>query len=85
MKVKFLRVKIGSYKDKMSNEKSLYQTIGKLFIKDDGKINLLLDPTFNPAGVPESLRYNGQISVYVNDQERGNEDGVKSNQDFSYF
>ena len=70
MKVKFLRVKTGSYKDKSGQDKALYQNIGKLLIKDDGQMSILLDTTFNPAGISEGLRYNGQVSVYVNDSDR---------------
>ena len=46
-----LSVKVGSYRDNQGNEKARYKTIGALMMGDKGPY-LVLDRTFNPAGVP---------------------------------
>lgn len=46
-----LSVKVGTYRDNQGNEKARYKTIGALFHGDRGPY-IVLDRTFNPAGVP---------------------------------
>ncbi len=50
-KVKDLAVKVGSYM-KDGKEKGRYINIGMVMQKDDGGEFILLNRTFNPAGVP---------------------------------
>ncbi len=50
-KIKDLAVKVGSYV-KDGKEKGRYINIGMVMQKDDGGEFILLNRTFNPAGVP---------------------------------
>jgi hypothetical protein len=50
-KIKDLAVKVGTYQ-KDGKEKGRYINIGAVFQKDDGGEFILLNRTFNPAGVP---------------------------------
>ena len=50
-KVKDLAVKVGSYQ-KDGKEKGRYLNVGVILKTDDGGEFILLDRTFNPAGVP---------------------------------
>jgi len=47
-----LAVKIGTYTDRQGNEKGRWKNIGSVLQMDDGGKVLLIDRTFNPAGVP---------------------------------
>ena len=51
-KVYDLAVKIGSYKNRDGEEKAKYLNIGAIIEKDDGGRFMLMNRTFNPAGVP---------------------------------
>lgn len=51
-KVYDLAVTVGHYTDNAGTEKSRYQNIGVVLQKDDGGKFILLDRSFNPAGVP---------------------------------
>lgn len=51
-KVKNLAVKIGSYTDRSGKERGRWHNIGSVMEDDNGGKFLLLDRTFNPAGVP---------------------------------
>ena len=46
-----LVVKTGSYTDNQGNEKGRYKNVGACMSGKDGGFFLLLDRTFNPAGV----------------------------------
>lgn len=46
-----LAVKTGTYKDKEGKEKGRYKNVGSVFAGDNG-LYMVLDRTFNPAGVP---------------------------------
>lgn len=50
-KIKDLAVKVGTY-EKDGQTKNRYMNIGAILEKDDGGKFMLLDRTFNPAGVP---------------------------------
>lgn len=63
-KIKDLAVKTGSY---VSNgeTKNRYINVGSMMKSDDGSVFLLLNTTFNPAGVPNpENRDNVLISVF---------------------
>ena len=47
-----LAVKVGTYTDRSGNEKGRWKNIGSVLQMDDGGKVLLIDRTFNPAGVP---------------------------------
>jgi hypothetical protein len=46
-----LAVKIGSYTDRNGDQKNRYKNIGAVMTGSDGGEFMLLDRTFNPAGV----------------------------------
>lgn len=46
-----LAVRTGEYQDRSGNTKGRYKNIGKVMRNDNGQF-MLLDKTFNPAGVP---------------------------------
>lgn len=63
-KVKDLAVKTGSYTVN-GETKNRYKNVGSLMKTDDGNFFILLDTTFNPAGVPNpDARDNVLISVF---------------------
>lgn len=63
-KVKDLAVKTGSYTVN-GETKGRYKNVGSLMKSDDGNFFILLDKTFNPAGVPgDPDRDNILISVF---------------------
>lgn len=48
-----LAVKVGSYVDKDGNDKNRYQNVGCIMQSENGPF-MLLNKTFNPAGVPNT-------------------------------
>jgi len=44
-------IKKGSYKDKNGEEKINWEKVGAVFRNDDNSVYILMDRTFNPAGV----------------------------------
>lgn len=70
-KVKELGVKTGSYTVN-GEEKARWKNVGSMMKGDDGSYFLLLDTTFNPAGVPNpDNRDNVLISVFDLRDESG--------------
>lgn len=64
-KIKDLAVKTGSYVDNTGATKNRYKNVGSLMKSDDGSVFILMDTTFNPAGVPNpDNRDNVLISVF---------------------
>ena len=47
-----LAVKTGTYTDRNGNEKGRWQNVGSVLETNDGGRVILLNRTFNPAGVP---------------------------------
>jgi len=47
-----LAVVVGHYTDNAGTEKSRYQNVGVVLEKDDGGRFILMDRSFNPAGIP---------------------------------
>ncbi len=45
-------VKTGEYTNDQGEVKGRYQNVGSIFKGDDGGYYMLLDRTFNPAGLP---------------------------------
>ncbi len=73
-KIKDLAVKTGSYVNAQGETKGRYKNVGSLMKSDDGSVFILLDTTFNPAGVPNpDNRDNVLISVFdlKDDQQQG--------------
>ena len=60
-KVKDLKVVTGTYTDRNGQEKKSWKTIGALMENQNGQY-LMIDRTFNPAGVPVK---DGQSSIMV--------------------
>ena len=58
-----LTVVVGSYVGRDSQEKKKYQNIGSVMETDTGNRFILLDRTFNPAGVPYDAARGNQILV----------------------
>jgi len=61
-KIRDLAVKTGTYTDGQGQEKGRWMPVGALMKGDDGNEFLLLNRTFNPAGVPQT---DGRESVIV--------------------
>ena len=72
-KIRELVVKTGSYRDRDGNEKPRWKNVGSLMESEDGGKFILLDTTFNPAGVPNpDNRDNVLISIFeLKDQDGG--------------
>ena len=71
-KIRDLAVKTGSYTDRDGNTKGRYKNVGSLMESDDGSKFILLDTTFNPAGVPNpDNRDNVLISIFELREEGG--------------
>lgn len=51
-KVYDLAVKVGEYTDREGKTKGRWQNVGAVMANDDGGKFIMLDRTFNPAGVP---------------------------------
>lgn len=73
-----LSVKVGSYRDNQGNEKARYKTIGALMQGDRGPY-VVLDRTFNPAGVPVE---DGRDQIIVSCFEPKPRDTQQSDQPF---
>ena len=69
-----LAVKTGSYTDSSGKEKGRYQNVGCVLEKDDGGKFILLERTFNPAGVANP---DGKSTVIISMFEPKNGDGEK--------
>ena len=71
-KIRELVVKTGSYRDRDGNEKPRWKNVGSLMESEDGGKFILLDTTFNPAGVPNpDNRDNVLISIFeLKDDQR---------------
>lgn len=52
MKIKDLAVKTGEYKNSKGEMKGRYLNVGAVMESDDGGKFIMLNRTFNPAGVP---------------------------------
>jgi hypothetical protein len=52
-KVYDLAVVVGKYTDNVGTQKNRYQNIGVMLEKDDGGRFMIMEPWFNPAGVPQ--------------------------------
>jgi len=51
-KIYDLAVKVGQYTDSNGETKNRYVSVGRVMQRDDGGKFLMIDRTFNPAGVP---------------------------------
>ena len=76
-KIRELVVKTGSYRDREGNEKPRWKNVGSLMESEDGGKFILLDTTFNPAGVPNpDNRDNVLISIFeLKDSDGGQRSG----------
>ena len=76
-KIRDLAVKTGSYTDRDGNTKGRYKNVGSLMESDDGSKFILLDTTFNPAGVPNP---DGRDNVLISIFEMKDSDGGQRQQ-----
>lgn len=63
-----LAVKTGTYKNAAGEEKTNWKNIGGIFEGENGNRYILMDRTFNPAGVPDLDKngaYRGGDSVLI--------------------
>ena len=59
-----LKVKTGEYTNNNGEKKGRYITVGRIMQGNDGKEYIMLDRTFNPAGVPD-LTGKGGDSILI--------------------
>lgn len=69
-----LKVKTGEYTNNAGEKKGRYITVGRIMQADDGKEYIMLDKTFNPAGVPD-LSGRGGDSILISKFEPYQNDG----------
>lgn len=77
-----LAVKVGEY---VSNgkTKARYVTVGSMMERDDGGTFLLLDRTFNPAGVPNPDNKDSVIVGMFDPRKQGEDGGGQQRQQSS--
>lgn len=68
-----LVVKVGEYQDQQGNKKAKWQNVGRVMQGDDGSEYLMINRTFNPAGVPD-LTGKGGDAVLIRKFEPRNND-----------
>lgn len=72
-KIYDLAVKIGTYK-KDGKDKNRYLNVGCILVNDEGQLTMLLNKTFNPAGVPSDPdRDSIFVSMFKKDSSVGKE------------
>lgn len=59
--------KNGSYTDSSGNTKARYVKAGTFVFNDDGSVYVILEPTFNPAGIERS---SGSTGVFISPFDR---------------
>lgn len=74
-----LKVKTGEYTNNAGEKKGRYITVGRIMQADDGKEYIMLDRTFNPAGVPD-LSGHGGDSILISKFEPYQNDGQSNHQ-----
>lgn len=67
-----LAVVTGSYVGNDGQEKKKYTNIGVVMQKDDGGMFIIMDRTFNPAGVPYDAARGNQIIVSMFEPRQDN-------------
>lgn len=75
-KIRDAVVKVGEYEDPVSREKKgRYRNVGALMKTDEGNTFLLLDPTFNPAGVDRGGNDSVMVNLFQPNNDRGGNQG----------
>lgn len=70
-KIKDLCIKTGEYQDNNTGERKFrWKDVGALMQSDDGSMFILMDRTFNPAGVPSGNNNNNTILISAFDVDR---------------
>lgn len=72
--------KVGEYTDRQGQTKPSYKNVGALMQGDNGPF-LMLDRTFNPAGMPIDGRGNVILSCFEPRQQDGQQNGGQRQQD----
>ena len=66
-----LSVKVGEYTNASGETKGRWKNIGKVIVNDDGSKYLIMDRTFNPAGVPNPQDRDAiTISLFAVDEQQ---------------
>lgn len=79
-----LAVKTGTY-EKDGETKNRYENVGSVMEKDDGGRFILLNRTFNPAGVPNpDNRSNVILSMFKNEPKKESAPPPVSDDDVSF-
>ena len=73
-KIKDLTVKVGTYQ-KDGQEKNRYLNIGSMMEDDNGGTFILMNRTFNPAGVPNPENRESVLVSMFDVKSRGNSPG----------
>jgi len=58
-----MAVVVGSYTDSTGQQKNRYQNIGAVMVKDDGGKFILMERSFNPAGLPYDASKGNNVLV----------------------
>ncbi len=66
---------VGSYTDRQGVQKSRYQTIGAVMVKDDGGKFIIMERWFNPAGVPYDASRGNSILLSMFEPKQDNGQG----------
>jgi hypothetical protein len=66
---------VGSYTDRQGVQKSRYQTIGAVMVKDDGGKFIIMERWFNPAGVPHDASRGNSILLSMFEPKQDNGQG----------
>lgn len=72
-KIYDLKVKTGEYINKQGEKKGRYVEVGRIMRGDDGSEYIMLNRTFNPAGVPDLKGSNGDSIVISKFEPRDNQ------------
>jgi hypothetical protein len=75
---KKLSVKCGEYQNQNGDTKGRWRNVGTLMQGDDGGYFILLDKTFNPAGVPAGDRDSDQVLISTFDLDTDGNDRNKA-------
>lgn len=68
---------VGKYTNKNGEEKTIFRKVGLVNKNDKGNMYLLLDKTFNPAGLAEAGRENIILSLFPPKDKEDEQDHSK--------
>lgn len=74
-KIYDLMVKTGEYQTSSGEKKGRWLSVGRVMQTDDGREFIMLDRTFNPAGVPDLTGKGGDAVLISKFEPRNNDQG----------